>query len=273
MLVILCSARFVNMTRLGVATRLRGRIDFIRLPVEPIWQVRQSQGIVIFTLLPLPDSLYPFRYQRSFPFSLFAEDFLASSCERKAFLAQVFEERGALRTLSRGLNSQRFYVILIGQTFMAVMEPPFLDDPVIVIDEDPDTELDHEEPILLRFRQPSFTNLYGIPVPKGFTSLSEFRATRPPVACLPHLDSSIRASSSTQELLDNQNVPKWQSMGYTPSRWRKVPHSETCPPRHPRPPAPSSDRLPRPRPDARADDGRTALHSGDLSDQPASPDA
>jgi hypothetical protein len=157
---------------------------------------------------------------------------------------------------------------------MAVMEPPFLDDPVIVIviDEDADTELDREEPIPLRFRQPSFTNLYGIPVPKGFTSLSEFRATRPPVACLPHLDSSIRVPSSTQELLDNRDVPKWQSMGYTPDTWRKLPHSETCPPRHPRPPTSSSDRLSRPRHGARADDGRAILHSADLSDQPASLD-
>jgi hypothetical protein len=156
-------------------------------------------------------------------------------------------------------------VILIGQSFLVVMEPPFLDDPVIVIDENPDTEFAREEPILLRFRQPSFTNLYGIPVPKGFTSLSEFRATRPPVACLRHLDSSICAPSSPQELLDNQNMAKWQSMGYTPGTWRKVPHSETCPPRHPRPSTPSTDRLPRPRHEARVD---AVSHS----DQPASLD-
>jgi hypothetical protein len=128
---------------------------------------------------------------------------------------------------------------------MAVAQPQSLDDPVIVIDVDPETETDSEEPILLRFRQPSFTNLYGVPVPKGFSSLSDLRATKPPVACLPRLDSSARASSSPRELLDNQNEQKWQSMGYTPRTWCKVPHSGTCPPRHPRPPTPPSDRLPR----------------------------
>jgi hypothetical protein len=116
--------------------------------------------------------------------------------------------------------------------------------PLIVFDEEPDTDL---APILLRFRQPSFTKLDGSPIPKGFDSLSDFREKQVLVAFHPRLDFSLRSSSSTQDLLLHRNADKWRELGYDPNLIRPKPRRETLPtpdvgyPIHVQPSEPASD--------------------------------
>jgi hypothetical protein len=66
------------------------------------------------------------------------------------------------------------------------------EDPVIVFDEESESSSPVESPIFLKFRQPSFTCLYGNPIPKGYHSLSDFR-TRFLVANLENPGAVMRA--------------------------------------------------------------------------------
>jgi hypothetical protein len=99
-------------------------------------------------------------------------------------------------------------------------------DPLIVFDEEADAGI---APILLRFRQPSFTKLDGCPIPKGFDSLSDFREKQVLVAFHPRLDLSLRSSSSTQDILFHRNAAKWRELGYDPDLIRRRPRRETLP--------------------------------------------
>jgi len=100
--------------------------------------------------------------------------------------------------------------------------------PRIVFDEEPDSDSD-VEPILLRFRQPSFTRLSGTPIPKGFDSVSEFRQKKVLIPFMSHLDSSLQSSFSIHDVLSYRNAPKWKELGYDPKMANRKQRRETCP--------------------------------------------
>jgi hypothetical protein len=60
-----------------------------------------------------------------------------------------------------------------------------LPNPIIVFDHDGDELFQEDAPILLRYRQPSFTRLGLAPTPKGFRSLSDFHANQISATLLP----------------------------------------------------------------------------------------
>jgi hypothetical protein len=98
--------------------------------------------------------------------------------------------------------------------------------PRIVFDEEEESDI---APILLRFRQPSFTKLDGIPIPKGFDSLSDFRQNKVLTPFLPHLEPSLRSSPSAQELLIHRNAKRWEELGYSPQTLKGKTRRETMP--------------------------------------------
>ncbi|OHS95778.1 hypothetical protein TRFO_38108 [Tritrichomonas foetus] len=120
------------------------------------------------------------------------------------------------------------------------------DDPIIVFDQETessngfDSDQQQQSPIGFGFRQPSFVRLHGEPIPKGFDSLADFRAEKPPVKVEPFVDFHInnnsnmnpnsysslntnqnQTSNSIHELLQRRNSRKWEEMGYDPKIMEK----------------------------------------------------
>jgi len=90
----------------------------------------------------------------------------------------------------------------------------FSADPVIVFDDL--TSQKEETPIAMGFRQPSFTKLQGVPVPKGFKTIHDLQTEKPPVKAEKfnyELNDSI---DSMNEFLAKRNSQKWTKMGYDP---------------------------------------------------------
>lgn len=95
------------------------------------------------------------------------------------------------------------------------------DDPVIVFGEYNDE--DQVTPIGIGVRQPSFTQLQGTPIPKGFESIADMRAEKPPVKVEPFSCHTI-PESAVEELLQNRNARKWLEMGYDPDAMNMAVH-------------------------------------------------
>ena len=93
-------------------------------------------------------------------------------------------------------------------------EDTFDENPVVVLG---DSNEDDDAPITLSVRQPSFSSLNGDPVPKGFSSLADFRAEKPIVKATPFVDSNGNEKRlPIQEMLAEGNRQKWKEMGYDP---------------------------------------------------------
>lgn len=89
-------------------------------------------------------------------------------------------------------------------------------DPVIVFDGVLDDYSDLK-PISIGFRQPSFTQLQGDPIPKGFDSLADFCAEKLPTRVTPCTHShDTHTCIPIQEMLRLRNERKWKEMGYDP---------------------------------------------------------
>lgn len=73
----------------------------------------------------------------------------------------------------------------------------YTDDPIIVFDQnEDDSEGNSQTPIGFGFRQPSFVRLHGVPIPKGFGSLADFKAEKLPVK----VERKLYAMSFDQEI-------------------------------------------------------------------------
>lgn len=100
----------------------------------------------------------------------------------------------------------------------------YTDDPIIVFDQnEDDSEGNSQTPIGFGFRQPSFVRLHGVPIPKGFGSLADFKAEKLPVKVERFIDKATPTANnnptaqSIRELLRRRNAQKWEEMGYDPN--------------------------------------------------------